>query len=163
MAGRIIEPGGVKAHDQAFMQKALGQALKAFEADEIPIGAIVVSPEGNIIGAGYNQTELQHSQSRHAEVLAIEQAGKVANTWRLSDCTMYVTVQPCLMCMGLICLSRIMRVVYGAESPVFGYDLGKEGFPAVYQKHLKGISSGVLNEESQRLLEEFFKKRRKEG
>ena len=162
MARRIIE-GGVKAHDQAFMQMALRQALKACEADEVPIGAIVVSPEGNIVGAGYNQTEQLHSQSRHAEVQAIEQAGTVANDWRLSDCTIYVTVQPCLMCIGLICLSRISRVVYGAASPLFGYDLEKEKLPELYQKHLKGITSGVLEDESQRLIEEFFQKKRIEG
>lgn len=157
MADRIIGP---TAHDQPFMKKALAQAVLAAQADEVPIGAVVVSPEGNILGLGYNQTEKAHSQSRHAEVLAIEMAGQALADWRLVGCTLYVTVQPCLMCLGLIGLSRINRIVYGTVSPLFGYDLVKEDLPEVYQKHLKGITSGVLEGEAQEIIEEFFKKRR---
>jgi len=159
MVNGIIE-GGMKAYDQTFMRKALEQALKAFEADEVPIGAVVVNAEGTIIGAGYNRTEALHSQSRHAEVAAIEESGIEIQDWRLSDCTLYVTVEPCCMCMSLICLSRIARVVYGAESPLFGYQREKEYFPEMYRKHLKGITSGVLADEAHRLLEEFFQKKR---
>lgn len=159
MVNRIVE-GGVRTYDQTFMHKALEQALLAFESDEVPIGAVVVNAEGAIIGSGYNQTEQSYSQSRHAEVVALEMAGKGAKDWRLMDCTLYVTVEPCLMCMSLICLSRISRVVYGTPSPLFGYQIEKESLPVVYQKHLRGVTSGVLGDESQKLIEEFFKRKR---
>lgn len=158
MVNRII--GGTRAYDQTYMHKALEQAILAFEADEVPIGAIIVSAEGVVIGSGFNHTEHGYSQSYHAEVRAIEQAGIEGKDWRLTDCTLYVTVEPCLMCMSLVCLSRVSRVVYGAQSPLFGYQVEKEAFPEVYQKHLKGITSGVLSDESQKLIEDFFKKKR---
>ena len=146
--------------DEYYMEKALSLARKAYQLGEIPIGALIVSPEGQVLGSGYNMTESRHAQSEHAEIRAIEQAGKKALDWRLDECTIYVTLQPCLMCMSLICLSRIARLVYGATSPLFGYDLGKEGMPQVYQKHLKGVTSGVLADESKKLLEQFFKQKR---
>jgi tRNA(adenine34) deaminase len=148
--------------DSYFMQKALLLARKAAHADEVPIGAVVVSAEGVILGGGYNQTVKKHAQSRHAEVCAIERAGRRIHDWRLDNCTVYVTLQPCIMCMGLMCLSRISRLVYGAQSPLFGYD-GLDSLPCFYKKHLKGISAGVLAEESQSLLEQFFKQKRKKG
>ena len=145
-----------------YMQKALGLARIAYKKDEIPIGAVVVLDD-QIIGKGYNMTEQAHSQSRHAEVRAIEQAGRKLGDWRLDNCTLYVTLQPCLMCMGLICLSRITRLVYGAESPLFGFDFDKENLPCHYKKHMKGITTGVLEDESAMLLEKFFKQRRTYG
>lgn len=147
--------------DQHFMSLALELAQKAYEHDEVPIGALVVSSEGLVLGTGFNQTEESHSQSRHAEVHAVEQAGKALGTWRLTGCALYVTLQPCVMCMGLLCLSRIERLVYGAASPLFGYHLDKELLPVLYKKHMKGITSGVLEAESQKLLEQFFTEKRK--
>lgn len=147
--------------DSYFMKKALVLARKAADQDEVPIGAVVVSAEGVILGSGYNQTVKKHTQSRHAEVCAIERAGKKMQDWRLDDCTIYVTLQPCIMCMGLMCLSRISRLVYGAQSPLFGYDSGFDSLPCFYKKHIKGITTGVLAEESQSLLEQFFKQKRK--
>jgi tRNA(adenine34) deaminase len=161
MVNRVVGEG--REYDQFYMHQALEQALKAFNSNEVPIGAIVVNPEGVVIGEGYNQTEQGFSQSRHAEVCALEQAGKVAKDWRLSGCTLYVTVEPCIMCMSLSCLSRIERVVYGAPSPLFGYQVGEYQLPEVYRKHLKGISSGVLSVEAQKLIEEFFQKKRVES
>lgn len=145
------------------MKKALGYAKKAYERGEVPIGAVVVSPEGKIIGGSYNRTEESHCQSGHAEVGAIERAGKKQSDWRLEGCTLYVTLEPCFMCMGLLGLSRIERLVYGADSPLFGYHLDKDSMPCLYRKHIKGITSGVLAEESQKLLEQFFKQTRKKG
>ena len=156
MVNRIID-------DTAFMQKALVYARKAYEEDEIPIGAVVISQDGDILGVGSNKTEQLACQSRHAEVIAIEQAGNVLQNWRLVGCTLYVTLQPCLMCMSLIGLSRISRVVYGAKSPIFGFDLDNEELPQVYRKHRGGISSGILEEESQQLLEQFFREKREKG
>ena len=149
--------------DAYFMQKALRLAEKAYQHDEVPIGAVVVSAEGKVLGRGYNRTEVDYSQSRHAEVCAIERAGKKLLDWRLDGCTLYVTLQPCIMCMSLICLSRVTRLVYGAESPLFGYHLDKEVLPRLYKKHIKGITSGILEEESKVLLERFFKQKRKKG
>lgn len=158
MVGRII--GALEEQDRMFMSKALELAQKASREDEVPIGALVISKQGEVLGSGSNQTEKMHSQSRHAEVQAIEQAGELIQDWRLVDCTMYITVEPCLMCMSLICLSRISRLVYGATSPLFGYHLDRESLPSVYRKHIHGITSGVRGEESQQLLEEFFQKKR---
>ncbi len=147
--------------DDRFMSEALSLAERAAEDEEVPIGAVVVSPEGIIIGKGYNKTEQLCSQSRHAEVMAIEEAGSDLGDWRLEGCVLYVTVQPCLMCMALICLSRIERLVYGAESPLFGYSLDKEMLPELYKKHIKGITSGILAQEAQKYIENFFKRKRK--
>lgn len=153
----------MKEIDIFYMRKALQLARRAYTRGEIPIGALVVSPEGIILGSGYNLTECKHSQSSHAEVRAVEHAGEKLGDWRLEGCTLYVTLQPCLMCVGLICLSRIERVVYGAESPLFGYHLDKDSLPRLYQKHIKGITRGILEEESKRLLEQFFKQQRKKS
>ena len=161
MANAIIV-GEVLAYDESFMRQALQMALKAFDSDEVPIGALVVSPEGAVIGKGYNRTEALHSQSRHAEVCAIEQAGESSHGWRLIGCTLYVTVEPCIMCMGLVGLSRIVRVVYGAKSPLFGASLEREMLPSVY-KHIEGITSGICETEVEELMKRFFKDKRKKG
>ncbi len=149
--------------DKYYMKRALSYAQKAYDRGEIPIGALVVSPQGMVLASAYNKAEESHSQSRHAEIRAIERAGKKLEDWRLEGCTLYVTLEPCLMCMGLICLSRIKRLVYGAQSPLFGYHIDKETMPRLYTKHIKGITGGVLEEESKRLLEQFFKNTRKKG
>lgn len=100
--------------DEEYMLKALELAEKAYALGEIPVGAIVVSPEGEIIGEGYNLREQLMSPTAHAEVLAIEQAAKKLGSWRLTGCTLYVTLEPCPMCAGAIMNSRLKRVVYGA-------------------------------------------------
>jgi tRNA(adenine34) deaminase len=146
--------------DNNYMQQALELAELAFSKDEIPIGALVVNDQGVVIGRGYNITEGKHSQSGHAEVQAIEDAGQSLGDWRLDNCTLYVTLQPCLMCMSLIGLSRIERIVYGAESPLFGYHLDKESLPGLYKKQIRGVSSRVLAQQSELLLKKFFKKQR---
>ncbi len=109
--------------DQKYMKMALAQAKKAFAADEVPIGAIVVDSEGQVMGRGYNQVEKKHLQTAHAEVIAISRACKKVGDWRLNDCTLYVTLEPCTICMGLVGLSRVKRVVFGAQSTLFGYQL----------------------------------------
>jgi tRNA(adenine34) deaminase len=149
--------------DILFMRLALDQAMQAFDTNEIPIGALVVASDGTILGYGYNMTETNHCQSNHAEVHAIESACNLRHDWRLDGCTLYVTLEPCLMCIGLIMLSRIERLVYGARSPLFGYDLDKEIVPDLYKKHIKNITSGVLADEAQLLLRIFFKHKREKG
>lgn len=150
-------------HDEKYMSLALSLAQKAAEQGEVPIGAIVVSQNGTILGKGFNQTERDYTQNSHAEVKAIVKAGKKLQDWRLTGSTIYVTVEPCCMCMGLICLSRINRLVYGAKSPLFGYHLDKESMPDLYKKHIKGITQGVLADQAQALLKDFFKRKRDNG
>jgi tRNA(adenine34) deaminase len=152
---------GVRELDEFYMRRALAQAQKAYNKGEVPVGALVVAPDGTVIGRGYNSTEHDHTQSSHAEMKALRQAGKKLKDWRLTGCTLYVTVQPCFMCIGLTYLSRIERLVYGAESPLFGYLLDNESVPDLYKKHIKGITRGVLADETQAILKDFFKKKRK--
>lgn len=139
---------------------ALKQAKIAAKQNEIPVGALVVTPYGDIIGKGYNRVEKQGCQVAHAELRAISQATKKIKDWRLTDCTLYVTLEPCMMCISAIALSRISRVVYGASSPLFGYHLDKEGVLALYTRQIKNITSGVEAEASAQLLKDFFKKKR---
>ncbi len=146
--------------DLFFMDKALEQAQIAYDKNEVPIGAIVVS-EGDIIGSGYNQVESLKSQAYHAELSAIKQAGLYKDTWRLENSTIYVTVEPCVMCFGLIGLSRISRLVYGASSPLFGYHLDLPNLPLLYQRHIKGVTQGVRFEQAEQLLKKFFGKKRR--
>lgn len=143
------------------MQKALDQAAKAFAADEVPIGAVVINSAGEIIGRGYNQVEKQKCQTAHAEVIALEKACKKMGDWRLENCTMFVTLEPCIMCMGLIQLSRISTLVFGARSPLFGYHLDNYMESQLYKKGIITIKEGVLQDQAAELLKRFFKQKRK--
>lgn len=146
--------------DKEFMQKALDLAKIAFDCNEVPIGAIVVNDKEDIIGEGYNLTEKNFNQNSHAEIIAISQAVKKNQNWRLSNCTIYITLQPCMMCMGLIFLSRIKRVVYATNSPLFGCFIDKELLPDLYKKQDCYISSGILAEKSEALMKSFFQNKR---
>lgn len=145
--------------EQQFMVHALEQAKLAAKLGEVPIGAVIIAPDGSIIAKAYNKTEQMHSQTAHAELLAIAQAGKKLQNWRLSDCWIYVTLEPCAMCMHALILSRIAGVVYGADSPLFGYTLEKHHEFKVYQIPMP-IRAGVLANEAAQLLKDFFEKRR---
>lgn len=146
--------------DVACMQVALNLATRALKRGEIPVGAVIVTPYGEIIGKGYNLVEKHQCQDQHAEVRAIRQATKNLRNWRLDQCTIYVTLEPCMMCMSLIALSKIERVVYGAQSPLFGYHLDKEGLLTLYTRQIKNITEGVLAPEAAALLKEFFMPKR---
>lgn len=146
--------------DAQYMQKALDQASLAFAQDEVPIGAVVVERDGTLIGAGYNLVEAKKTQQAHAEMLALNQAVQFRNDWRLDGCTLYVTLEPCSMCIGLIRLSRISRVVYAADSPLFGYHLDNQGDSWVYKNDIE-IRAGVAADEARQLLKQFFQKKRK--
>lgn len=150
----------LQAVDDFFMKKALLLAKRAFRADEVPVGAVVVDATQKVVGRGYNQVEKHKSQRAHAEQLAIEQACKKNNDWRLSGNTLYVTLEPCTMCMGLIRLSRIERVVFGAPSPLFGYQLDKNRKSQLYKKGIIKIRKGVGKAIAAALLKEFFKNKR---
>lgn len=146
--------------DQFFMRKALTLAKRAYALDEVPIGALVVDASGKIIGRGYNQIEKKHEQHAHAEMLAIKKATQKKNDWRLDGCWLYVNLEPCVMCMGLIILSRLQGVVYGASSPLFGYlDSSMGSF--VYKKDTPIVIAGVYAQEAAQLLRTFFQEKRK--
>ena len=148
------------ADDERFMRMALDRARAAGEAGEVPIGAVVVR-QGQVIAQGDNRRERDCDPSGHAEFLAILQAARELGRWRLSDCTVYVTLEPCIMCAGLMHQARIGRCVYGAHDPKAGA-LGSlySVYDDVRLNHRFCVESGVLEGECARLLREFFEARR---
>lgn len=152
-----------KEKDIFFMQEALAQAKLAAEIDEVPIGAVVVNSEGDIIARAYNMVERDCTQRSHAESLAIEHAAKSLGDWRLDGCWLYVTLEPCSMCMGLIKLSRLAGVVYGASSPLFGFSLDNEQDLWLYKKGIISIVEGIGGDQAVQLLKSFFHKKRKKS
>ena len=144
-----------------FMREALTEAKKALEKGEVPIGAVVVL-DGEIIGRGHNLRETEDDPTAHAEIVALREAGKNKKGWRLTGATLYVTLEPCPMCAGAMLLSRIHRVVYGADDPKAGAAgslLNILQFPGF--NHEVKIIGGVLAEEASELLQEFFRQKRK--
>ena len=145
-----------------YMKKALAQARHAYARDEVPIGAIIVNQEGTIIARAYNIVEQSCSQTAHAELRAIEKAGKKLGDWRLEKCYLYVTVKPCAMCMNAIILARMAGIIFGADSPLFGYDNIDKTTPSwLYKKDTLAIIGGICQEEAIMLLQTFFKDKRK--
>lgn len=143
-----------------YMHKAIKQAERALLKNEVPIGAVVIDTQQAILGRGYNQVEMTHTQTAHAEMLALKKAAQRKENWRLEGCTLYVTLEPCAMCMNLVLLSRITTVVYGAPSPQFGYHLDNCLALNLYQRKLE-IISGICRDEAAHLLQLFFRRRRK--
>lgn len=156
---KISTPFGHE-QDHYYMERALTCAHKAYEQDEVPIGAVVVDNNGVIIGRGYNRVEQLSSQNAHAEIRALVAATKKRNDWRLDGCWLYVTLEPCTMCMGLIALSRLEGVVFGAASPLFGYRLDKDADIWLYKKDAVQSIEGVCALQSTEILKKFFKKQR---
>ncbi len=146
--------------DNFFMAEALKQAEKAFAIGEVPIGAVVVK-DGVIIGRGYNTRESEKNPLKHAEITAIDEAAKNLDDWRLSGCTIYVTIEPCSMCSGAIINSRIARVVYGAKEEKTGCAGSVCNLFAMNFAHGVDITSGVMAEEALSLMERFFSELRR--
>jgi tRNA(adenine34) deaminase len=149
--------------DAFFMGEALRQAIKAYNAGEVPVGAVVVR-QNKIIARAYNQVELLKDATAHAEMLAITQAESVVDDWRLSDCVLYVTKEPCPMCAGAAVHVRLARVVYGVPDTKGGAAGGAINllqFPTL--NHRCTITGGVREEECRILLKEFFSERRLEA
>lgn len=144
------------------MDLALGQAKEALKSEEVPIGAVVVSEEGEVLSLAHNRSESLGCQTGHAELLAITEACKKIDGWRLDGCSIYVTLEPCLMCFGLITLSRMKAVYFGASSPLFGCGLDNPNSFPLYKSALT-IEGGLREEKSISLLRLFFKKRREKG
>lgn len=147
--------------DSLYMKKALELAKKAYDMGEAPIGAVVVKKStGQIVGEGYNRRETDRSPLAHAEIIAIEEAAKTLGGWRLIDCELYVTLEPCPMCAGAIINSRIERVIYGAEDKKAGSLSSVINLFELPYNHKPQITSGVLQEECSQILSDFFKELR---
>ena len=142
------------------MGKALSLAKRAFEASEVPVGAVVVL-EGKLIGRGYNQTLRLCDPTAHAEILALRQAARRLGNYRLTAATLYCTLEPCSMCAGALIWARIGRLVYAARDPKAGaIDSHLRLARARFSNHRFKVTSGVLSDESAALLQQFFQARR---
>lgn len=146
--------------DEKFMKEAIRQAKKAYKIGEVPIGCVIVH-DGKIIGRGYNRRTIDKNTLAHAELMAIRKASKKMDDWRLEECTMYVTLEPCQMCSGAIVQSRMTRVVIGCMNPKAGCAgsilnlLQMEEF-----NHQVVLETGVLEEECSQMMKTFFKELR---
>ena len=148
------------APDEHYMRQALREAQKAFEADEVPVGAVIVH-EGRVIARAHNQKETLSDPTAHAEMIAITQATSALERWRLTGCVMYVTLEPCVMCAGAMVLARLGRLVYGADDPKAG------AVSTLYRilsderlNHRADVTAGILAEECGEILSAFFDKKR---
>lgn len=149
--------------DERFMRQAITQAKKALKNGDVPIGCVIVR-EGKVIARGYNRRNMDRQSLAHAELMAIKKASKIVGDWRLEDCKMYVTLEPCQMCAGAIVQARMPEVIMGCMNPKAGCAgsvinlLDMEGF-----NHRVKITKGVLQEECSTMLTDFFKKMREKG
>ncbi|MEW6672109.1 MAG: tRNA adenosine(34) deaminase TadA [Thermodesulfobacteriota bacterium] len=150
-------------HDQR-MRLALQEAEKAGQNDEIPIGAIIVDPSGAVISAAHNRTIALADPTAHAEILALREAARTVGNYRLLNTTLYVTVEPCVMCMGAIVHARVATVVYGVADPKWGgagslYDLAADS----RLNHRPQVISGICESACRELLQAFFRSKRKDA
>ncbi len=143
--------------DEDYMQQAIKEAKRAMAEDEVPVGAIIVMNE-RIIAKGYNQVEKLTDSTAHAEIIALTSAFSFLGSKYLPDATLYVTVQPCLMCSGALYWSKIGRIVYGAEDEKNGYKRVAQNISSFHPKTI--IIGGILKEECARLIKDFFKEKR---
>lgn len=147
--------------DELFMREALVQAAIAAEKGEIPVGAVIVK-NGEILCVAHNLCEALHDATAHAERLAVSEAGRLTGSWRLSDCTLYVTLEPCPMCTGAAINARVGRIVYAAKDPRAGACESLIKLPAYPLESAPVCEGGVLEEEALALLRTFFLKKRSE-
>ena len=146
--------------EEKYMKLALKQAMKAQEKDEVPIGCVIVKDD-KVIARGYNLRQTKQQSYAHAEMIAIQKACKKLGTWRLEDCDLYVTLEPCPMCAGAILHSRIKRVIYGAKDPKGGcVDSCMKMYETKGFNHYPEVLSGILEEECSSILTNFFKMKR---
>jgi tRNA(adenine34) deaminase len=150
-----------QAEKEFFMREALLEAQKAANHEEVPIGAVIVK-DGEIIARGYNAREIHQKATHHAEICAIDAANDVIGNWRLLDCALFVTIEPCVMCSGAISLARIPQVYFGATNPKFG------GAVSLYHilederlNHRLHVEAGILETDCAAMMQNFFKNRRK--
>ena len=148
-------------NDEEGIRAALRDALTSASVDEVPVGCVIVH-EGLIVGRGHNQTEALQDATAHAEIVAIGAASNALGSWRLTDCTMYVTLEPCAMCAGAIILARVPRLVYGAPDPKAG--ACGSVLDVIHERRLNhrvDVSAGVLADECGQILKEFFVEKRR--
>ncbi len=147
--------------DEYFMRLALREAARALEHDDVPIGAVIVK-DGEVIGAGHNERELRSDPTAHAEMVALREAARVLDSWRVLDSVIYVTLEPCAMCAGAIVLARVPRVVFGAADPKAGATGSVINVLDLAElNHRPQVQSGLLAEDCADLLRAFFAERRK--
>jgi tRNA(adenine34) deaminase len=147
--------------DLHFMEMCLREAEKAFTEEEVPVGAIIISPQKKVIARAHNLTIRSNRPTSHAEILAINMAADMLDNYRLTDCTLYVSMEPCIMCAGAIVEARIKRVVFGCfdeKGGAFGSVLNVNALPL---NHKIDVQGGVLKEKSEAILKRFFQSRRK--
>ncbi|MGR4069508.1 tRNA adenosine(34) deaminase TadA [Billgrantia sp. C5P2] len=150
--------------DEFYMHRALDQAREGLAAGEVPVGAVVVDAAGEIVGAGYNAPISGHDPSAHAEIRALRAAARHLGNYRLDGCTLYVTLEPCLMCTGAIIHARIARLVYGAAEPRTGMVESKANlFAQPWHNHRVAVEGGVLAARAAKMLKAFFEIRRDSG
>ena len=146
--------------DEYYMNLALSMARKGFNKNDVPVGAVIVYKD-KIIAKAYNTKNIKNCSINHAEVLAIKKACKKLGTWHLDDCTLYVTMEPCLMCCGAILQARMGRVVYGAKCAKFGYVHSiSEVLNSKKNNHQVSVTGGILEDECSTILKEFFSNKR---
>lgn len=144
-----------------FMKEALKEAKKAYDKLEVPVGAVIVK-DGKIIARAHNQKETKFDTTKHAEILAIQKASKKLNSWRLIDCEMYVTLEPCSMCAGALINSRVKKVYIGAKDEKTGAVGSVLNLLEDYKfNHIVEVEKGILQEDCENLLKDFFKMLRK--
>lgn len=148
------------AEDERFMRMAISLAQRAAEEDEVPIGAVLVH-NGEVIACAYNKREQNKCATHHAEILAIEEGCRTLGGWRLPNCTLYVTMEPCTMCAGAIVNARIERVVFGVPDLRFGAFGSLFDLTAMKTNHTPRVEGGLLADECLSLLRAYFKEKRK--
>ena len=147
--------------DQFFMEMAIEEAFKARSEGEVPVGAVLVGGDGVVVARGHNQSIGRCDPSAHAEILALREAGRMLGNYRLLSSTLYVNIEPCVMCMGAVIHARVARLVFGAPDPKWGaagslYDLARDG----RLNHQIEITSGVCEEACRAVIQEFFREKR---
>ena len=150
--------------DVAFMKEALKEAQEAFQAGEVPIGAVLVAADGTVVARAHNMRETWHDGTAHAEIIALQKAARKLGRWRLSGLTLYVTIEPCPMCAGALVMSRVDRVVYGATDAKAGaceslFNIVRH--PAL--NHQLEMRAGILEDECRAIMKRFFRQRRKKS
>lgn len=149
--------------DVVFMREALRLAEQAAALGEVPVGALLVR-NGQVIGRGFNQPVSSHDPTAHAEIRALREAGQVVANYRLPDTTLYVTIEPCTMCLGAIIHARVERIVFGAPEPRYGALVsGQKLLENAPFNHLPAVQGGVLENECASLMKQFFARKRKQA
>jgi tRNA(adenine34) deaminase len=148
-------------NDEFYMMLALKEAQKAEALDEVPVGAVVVDVHQQIIGQGFNRPISTNDPTSHAEINALRMASKRMNNYRLTQATLYVTIEPCIMCMGAIIHARIKRIVFGASDPKWGAVLSLYNMASDHRlNHHPEVESGVCEEETRQIIKSFFMNKR---